>query len=406
MVPIAGAVRVSVRSNVIRLVVAICFVGVAQADDESQRPLSNAADSSSRLLFVVTDDDFLVSDQSVWCQDSLQASINAVRDQRRATYLMMETRRAGEPSLLRGGRTFTSGPHRVICFLCDGERRILSCCVGIPNSRQLLSFSEDADELAVSMALAGSAGLEKDTGQDTEQATPLADMVRDRASNRVTRHYRPLLLKMNPSLSIEKSSHLLAEALTNDIKERFLFDSPIESERWVSAQQHAEARRHWCDTMLVGFVGKQVDDVWPEFTVNVWGALPWHGSETVQQFATECSETLQQHGIVLELDLTKRYVQAEFTNVSASGLSATSERSGTRREAALARALETAQVRTCNLCELAWLWKSVGQSPIQLRNPKTRIVRWIVLKSVSAEPVLLPDGAENRLIDLISSLRP
>lgn len=362
--------------------------------------------STNRLLLVVTDDDFLETTQPIWCEASLQRAIDACRDQRRATYLKLETIRAGSPSLLRGGRSIVSGPRRLIGLICDDQRRVISCFVGVPSTRQLLGFSEDADELSVLMALENAAAADTDADENTDIATSLGKAVRERATNRVTRHYQPLLPKLDSSLSIDDAANLLAEALSNDIKERFLFDSPIESERWISAQQHAEARRHWCEAMLIGFVGKPVDEIWPQLASSVWGAAPWYRSGTVQQFATDCSETLQQHGLAFELDLENRYLQSDSITGRVGSTFAAIDIPETKREASLAKTLQTAQVKTCVLCELAVLLKKLNQPPVSLRNPRTQATRWIVLKSPDSEPVILPNNAENRLMDLIRSLQP
>ena len=266
------------------------FLGVASADDVPLAELGSLANSTNRLLLVVTDDDFLETAKQIWCDASLQKSVDACREQRHATYLKVETIRAGSPSLLRGGRSLVGGPRRVICFICDSDRRVLSCCVGVPNTRQLLGLSEDADELSVLMTLAKAAELPDRSAENSDVAASLAEAVRDRASHRVTRHYRPLLAEIEPTLSIEAAANLIADALANDIKERFLFDSPVESERWISAQQHAEARRYWCETMLVAFVGKEIDEIWRQLAASVWGAAPWRRTEAVQQFATGCRD--------------------------------------------------------------------------------------------------------------------
>jgi hypothetical protein len=78
----------------------------------------------------------------------------------------------------------------------------------------------------------------------------------------------------------------------------------------------------------------------------------------------------------------------------------------TKREAVLATALDKAQAKKCDLCEFAVLLQGLKQPPIKLRNPKTQAIRWVVLENPDSEPELLPYGAENRLIDVISSLKP
>ncbi len=379
-----------------------CF-GSAAADEMPLAGLEIPSDSAIRLLVIVTDDDFLETGQRIWCDVSLQEAVDSCREQRRATYLKTEAIRAGSPALLRGGRSIAGGPRRVICFVCNAQRQILSFCVGVPSTRQLLTLSEDADELAVSLTLSETAGLDTQPDKAAENATRLANMVRDRATQRVTRHYRPLLAKIDPSLNIEASANLIADALASDIKERFLFDSPIESERWISAQQHAEARRYWCDTMLIGIVGKNIDEIWPQLAASVWGAAPWHRSEKVQHFATDCSETLQQKSLVCELDLTKSYVHAEsIVGLVQKRLDAPE----TKREAAIATALEKAQAKGCDLCELAVLLRELKQPPIKLRSPKTQTIRWVIMDKPDSEPKLIPQGAENRLIDVLTSLKP
>ena len=55
---------------------------------------------------------------------------------------------AGTPSELSGGNAHTS-PKRVVCFLCDKHYKLLAFSIGIPNSDDLLTLIEDAQEVKI-----------------------------------------------------------------------------------------------------------------------------------------------------------------------------------------------------------------------------------------------------------------
>ncbi len=118
-------------------------LGSAVADELPLAGHETVSDSAVRFLAVVTEDDFLETGKRIWCDAVLQRAVDSCREQRRATYLKTESVRAGAPALLRGGQSIAGGRCRVICFLCDAQRQILSFCVGVKVSSKYPKSSLD-----------------------------------------------------------------------------------------------------------------------------------------------------------------------------------------------------------------------------------------------------------------------
>ncbi len=358
--------------------------------------------SRQRILVAVTDDDFLDNKLPIWCVTQLEKALEACRAERNATSIVLEPIRAGSPANLRGGRVTSSGPRRLIGCIADGERRLLGFFIGVPSPRQLLSLSEDADEVAVALALSELTEIKSDDDVDTEHESAIQRMVRDRAMNRVIRHYRPLLESILSTKSVDNNAGLLANALAADIRERFLFDSPTEIHRWVSTQQHAEARRYWCDAMLPSLVGTNVNEIWPELAASVWGAEPWRRRESLQQMATWCSETLQRHPVVLQLESDRRLLDAETFSVNAARPTEVT----TERDEKVASFMNDEVSRVCDLAGLAVVLEELQYPPqkVRLENPDS--VRYVVLESIGQAPRLLPYAAQSRVLEIVKRIRP
>src|SRR5690606_2672616 len=78
----------------------------------------------------------------------LSRAVAEFRRARPRSELVVQSRFAGAPAILRGGRGAV-GPRRAIVLLCDSRDAVLAFCVGVPTGQQLLAMAEDADEILV-----------------------------------------------------------------------------------------------------------------------------------------------------------------------------------------------------------------------------------------------------------------
>lgn len=408
-VHLLGAPATSLSALVALSWLTVAFAGEppsAAATTPGVTAKSSEPNESLRWLLAITDDDFLMTGDSIWCEAGLQRAVDECRRVRAATELRVEPIRAGAPARLRGGNR-PSGARRALFLLCDNERRILGCCVGVPTAGELLTLSEDADDLAITAALTAQESAPADEDADVEPEQALGDLVRERAARRVTRHYRPLLDSVQPFFTVDRNAELISGALASDIGERFLIEGPADAQRWLSIQQHAEARRYWSEVMNVGLVGKSADEIWPEFAACVWGAEPWRRSETIQQIETWCDETLQTGWGVLQLDLEKKYIDADSLVGTPRAAGKRGAAAVAAEEPASAAALASAAPRaqTVDLCGLAVVLQARDSRPVSLRGQRGVPIRWVVFRDPESEPELLSAAAEERLISTLRRLQ-
>lgn len=171
-----------------------------------------ADETNDRVLVVVSDDDFLKPNGDLWCQTQLDRAVQSCNEQRNGGTLRLEKIPAGSPDILRGGRPYAGGPRRILCFVCDGRRRILAFCIGVPDAGQLMTFWEDADELAIASTLRDLQKTNAGSSDDdpASRTDALTETVRDRAKYRVSRHYRPLLEHVSPQSTVFFNAEVLS----------------------------------------------------------------------------------------------------------------------------------------------------------------------------------------------------
>jgi hypothetical protein len=379
-----------------------------------------ATASRHRLqIRIVTDDDFLELSAPAWCAKSLTRSLSESKLIRNTSELGLVYLPAGAPEVLEDVRPKV-GPRRAICFFCDSDNRIFGLCIGVPRGKELVRLLEDAEELMIVASLAdrkdsaepGDGAEEKNEEDDEEEIQGDDDVIRllrERTASRTIRHYRPLLNKITHDSSITDAAKLLVPAVQLDLAERFQLQTPIDSARLVSTQQHVESSRYWCDAMLPCLIGESFDDVWPELTEVIWSARPWQVIGDAESLTNWFESQIESKPIVLELELTKvPFLSVPFADgMDKSAAEKQKQEKLQSLQAGISQASFEANVahRVVNYAELACLLKHQAQYR-EVRSSKVfhesdDLPQWLVFESKAATPLALSAKSHNRLKDLI-----
>ena len=180
---------------------------------------------------------------------------------------------AGLPTNLTGGRP-RALPQRAIVGVCDGEYRLLSFAVGVPQAEDLIRLIEDAEENRTLLSL----------HEDNAEQFGTETVARTR--ERVRRVYREALDRLVEQFGWDESLYQIDQAwvskfanLVSELKPIFLFDAKLrfglndasDLVRLVVLEQHCETRRDWCETISPFLIGRPMRDVIEPIVDTTWG---------------------------------------------------------------------------------------------------------------------------------------
>lgn len=263
---------------------------------------SDAADALV-LILITNEDPFLIQEHSdrvnkkqkatkraaakkanhnppVWCSDVLAFSYRKALDHRvdLRDRLKLQSIAAGLPRELTGG-TDRNTPARAVLALCDGNYRLLGLTVGVPDTDDLLTLIEDGEDVAAILEL------------HAEQPTEIVKLIAERSSERLSRLWRgalgETLLAMEGDVgeddarceaSFEGWLRLLSDIFEPvylaDVKLRFGLTDATDQTRLVILEQHPEARRPWCESIIPFIADRDFLLIWQELVESIWGHQP------------------------------------------------------------------------------------------------------------------------------------
>ncbi len=362
------------------------------AEQNPANPDSPPSAAALRLI-VITDDDFLAAAHEAWCARALNRSIEEFRQTRPGTELQLEMRPAGPPAILCGGRPAV-GPRRAIGFLCDQEAKIVGFCVGVPTGRQLAALVEDADEVAV-LCLADLLQAPA-SDAETEPQDLLVEALHQRAGRRVLRHYRPLVHKIKRQTPLAEAAALLQPALAADRGERFLVLGLPDAVRWVSAQQHTETMRHWCEAMLPSLAGRSIDAIWQDVATLLWESQPWHIPAQDADLVDWYTQSMAAGPVIL-------WVQTPQTLLGLPPAGENAELLAPPIEGQTQLWLDQVEHRIVGLPAVAHLLQHRKDKAVDFQRAERAFSGWIVL-SDQATPTVVSSSAERRLADTLRKM--
>lgn len=351
------------------------------------------ATTAALRLVVVTDDDFLAAGDAIWCTRVLNRALEEFRRIRPETELQLEFRPAGPPASLCGGRSQV-GPRRAIGFLCDRQTDITGFYVGVPTGRELAALVEDADEVAV-LSLAQTLQAQP-SDAETEPRDLVVEALHQRTVGRVLRHYRPLVHQIKRQTSLAEAAARLQPALAADRGERFLVVGLPDALRWLSAQQHTETMRHWCEAMLPSVVGRPVDTVWPDVAALLWERQPWQLTASDDELVDWYTQASAAGPVVL-------WVQSAQSLVGLPDAAGDAAAAEPPLDEQIQQWLDRVEHRVVTLPTVAQLLRHRQDQPVDLQRMDQAFTGWIVLAE-KAVPTFIPRAAERRLADTLRKL--
>ena len=189
---------------------------------------------------------------------------------------------AGLPSLLNGspsgrnpsrGDSVRSLPSRGLVLVCDGNYRLLSFLVGVPQSDSLARLIEDSEETRSLLSL-----------QEKAPQRFMTTLI-NRARGRVTRNYDRVLAQWSQN---DAGSESLGEtgaewqgqfrSLVTDLRPIYLFDVKLrfalsdasDLVRLIILEQHCETRRDWCDSVIPWVAGRPTKEIIQPLVECIW----------------------------------------------------------------------------------------------------------------------------------------
>lgn len=269
-----------------------------QAEDQSEgltyrEPFSGLSPNeiqSKLVVFLITDEDpfawtkakleqannnRLGGGPDVWCGREFRKSFQKLFVSRPDLKDLCIAQRvvAGLPSNLTAG-VRRPLPSRAIIAICDGNYRLLTLSVGVPQSDDLLRLIEDAEEAKTMLSL---------HGDDPEK---VMEAVAARTHSRIRRVYGETLQRLAEPMAgdeslytvdeawIAKYARMIAELQPTyffDIKLRFGLSDAGDLVRLIVLEQHCETRQNWCDTVAPFVVGRPFRELIHPLVDTTWG---------------------------------------------------------------------------------------------------------------------------------------
>ncbi len=281
--------------------VAIAFhaTGDEPASDEAlpwQPPFAavSASEPFSMVVMLITNDDAfgllkakeaaevdVVGQVPPWCQivfeRSYRKALGTRPDLKGRCFLQYLP--AGMPQSLTGGSP-RNQPSRAIIAICDGNYQLLSLGVGVPDSDELLTMIEDAQQVHSMIQL------------HRNQKARISGEIADRSMTRITRLWRDALKAMLATMDVgvgeaddgDLDEGMIAtlgrialsfqEVYLTDVRTRFGLSQAADKIRLTVLEQHPEARQPWCESMMPFIAGTDFLKTWKPLTEAVWHVTP------------------------------------------------------------------------------------------------------------------------------------
>lgn len=251
----------------------------------------SATDDDSLVILVITNDDPYISPSApdepqspLWCTSVFSAAFRKAMQARPDVRerISLQPMAAGMPALLTGGE-LRNQPARAVIAICDGNYRLLAFTVGVPETPGLLTLIEDAEEVRLLSAL------------HREAHEKIVAAVAQRSSQRVSRMWRGVLEQMLVALGADNLnddadvpqaitqrqigrltllSETYAPAYLADVRLRFGLSESADRTRLSILEQHPEARRPWCESMIPFLAGNDFLTLWSPLCETLWGVQP------------------------------------------------------------------------------------------------------------------------------------
>ncbi len=387
----------------------LCATALTSAGDEPavdetlswQPPFTavSASEPFSLVVMLITNDDAFAAIKppakeggqpqvTQWCRPNLQhayrKALAARPDLKDRCFLQYLP--AGTPQQLTGGHD-RNQPERAIVAICNGNYQLLSLVVGVPDSDELLTMIEDAQQVQAFIEL-----YEGEIGKITGG-------IADRSMKRMTRLWRNALKEILAAMNADDRSGqafltttlgrialTFQEVYLTDVRLRFGLTDAADRIRLVVLEQHLEARRPWCEAMMPFVAGTDFTKTWKPLTEAVWQVAPVVHDADADELLAWWDTQVENDSLVLALDPPLLLRQQPWPPVDLGGIA---DKRGLGWQD-LQKLLLELPYRTVDGEQLATLVRDRGLPPLDIELP-TR-ARYLFFEANKRAPLVIREG--------------
>ena len=363
--PSFSTISASKADNALVLLIITNADPFSSADDTAQQdpnaPANQAPPNQKKTPLPTPD---------IWCANALTDSCRHLIQARPdlEDRLQLQSISAGIPSQLSGGVP-RNQPERAIVLVCDGSYRLLAIRIGVPDSEDLITLIEDAEDVRAIREL------------NPDNPKRVVEEVALRNEPRLSRLWKTattdLLKEMDGILDVDtdpnfkKASngriHRICSALEPtylaDVELRFGLSDASDRTRLVVLEQHTESRRPWCESATPLLIGVDASIRWRELVESLWGHAATMPSDDHRQLLEWYDTNLKSGAVVFMLQPPIHRRHLPWPPVTAPGT-----RRGITWQQVHDLALEHS-FRQLDAGELAALIRDRNLRPVDIMNP-------------------------------------
>tara|TARA_R110002049_G_scaffold4601_6_gene32879 strand:- start:76067 stop:77374 length:1308 start_codon:yes stop_codon:yes gene_type:complete len=331
--------------------------------------------------------------QTPWCNAVFAKSVGRLYEQRPdlRSRLTMQHLSAGVPKRLNGGKESTL-PNRAMLVVLDSRYRLLAWMVGVPDSAALVTLIEDAEEahlmnhrfkddlsqLRTEIAKRSIARLDRRWANALDEQW---QMMSDRAKSGVDSDSQEQELQQNIALL----ASVFRRVYVNDVALRFGLSDNLDRRRLAILEQHPQARRPWCESLIPFVVGVDFHTAWRPMVESVWNRYCVSNIDDATEFLSWWDNVPTDQPVVLALrppllETNRVWPPAPQNNASRRGLGWDT----------LQTLLTTKTYREVMAYELVGLMQDRQMKPINVHDPSR--LRYLYFESTDDPPVLIREG--------------
>ncbi len=355
------------------------------------------ADAESRLVvMLITDEDPLVmttdeqqQSPKPWCDSIFARSLRGVFEHRPdlRDCLVLQHLAAGTPANLCGGK-IPGFPLGAMLAVLDHNYRLLAYMVGIPETKPLIAFLEDAEEVRLLMH------------RFNDQPHRTGDEIFRRSTDRLDRRWAAalneqwLVMGGRQAMDAEQNDVWMRSRLSliatvfrrvylKDVALRFGLTEKLDRTRLAILEQHPEVRRPWCESMIPFLACIDFKLAWRSVVESVWNRHSVSSTDDASELLAWWDDLGVGQSVVLALRPPLLASMKDWPPNPGEGIAASR---GLGWDA-VQKVLVTEPYREVAAHELSYFMADREIEPIDVRLPSR--VRYLYFESTKKKPILI-----------------
>ncbi len=239
--------------------------------DKPFQSLYQSLGDNSLVLMLVTNDDPFATVSGGWGGELMEEPLAELAQQRIGLRERLATQflPAGIPSVLTAAEP-RNVPARAIVAICNREYRLLSICVGIPDTDELGRLIDDAEEAQILVGI-----HRKTPNQFTRE-------IAERSIDRVGRRWQQLITQTVADAENNQADettadrtqrvvNLFEQSYLSEAQLRFGLSEPEDQTRLGLLEQHVSTRQPWCDSIIPLIANTDFQQHYRKLIEPIWG---------------------------------------------------------------------------------------------------------------------------------------